>query len=160
MDGSRIDDVDVELLALLQENARQPAIELADRIGVSDNTVHNRIRQLEEDGVVTGFTATLEPEAIGLELYFMFVCTVRISKRDEIAQQVRAIPAVTGVTELMTGQQNLLVKAVGATDHDITALAEQIDEFDVVINDENLIRAEHTTPLDYAAIVDGLEQDQ
>lgn len=160
MDGPRLDDVDVALLTLLQADARQPAIDLADRVGVSDNTVHNRIQRLLDDGVITGFTATLDPEEMGFDLQFMFVCTVRISQRGEVAREVRSIPAVTEVTELMTGQRNLLVKAVARTDEDITAIAERVDEFDLEITDEVLVRAEHANAIDYAAIREALDDER
>lgn len=160
MAGLQLDDVDVALLTLLQEDARQPAIELADRVGVSDNTIHNRIQRLVDHGVITDFTATLDPDEMGLQLQFMFVCTVRISRRGEVAQQVRSLPAVTEVTELMTGQRNLLVKAVARTDEDITAIAERVDEFDLEITDEVLIRAEHANPLDYAAVLESLDGER
>lgn len=97
---------------------------------------------------------------MGFELHFMFTCTVRIGQRGDVAQQVRAIPAVTEVTELMTGQRNLLVKAVAVADEDITAIAERIEELDLEINDENLVRAEHTNPIDHAAIVELLADEE
>jgi len=56
---------------------------------------------------------------------------------------------VVEVTELMTGEHNLLVKAYGAEDKDITRIAERFDQLDVEINDENLIRDEHVKPLNY-----------
>lgn len=160
MTDYELDDVDRQLLNLLQENARYTALELADEIGVSDNTVHNRMARLEEAGIITGYTTTVDNDRIGLTLYFQFTCTTRISKRSEMAEQVMAIPAVLEVTELMTGQENLHVKAVGAEDEDITRIAETVDELDVEINDENLIREEHKRPLDYLEIAELGDDDQ
>lgn len=154
-----LDDVDAQLLSLLQENSRYPATELADRLGVSDNTVHNRIDRLEDAGVITGYTTTLDPDEMGFDLYFMFTCTASISDRGDVAQQVRELPPVLEVTELMTGRQNLLVKAVAIDDQGITQVAEQIDDLDLEIDDENLIRAEHTNPVDYDAIEAEFEPD-
>lgn len=148
----QLDDVDKQMLNLLQENARYTAIELAEQIGVSDNTIHNRMEQLEDAGIITGYTASIDHSETGLSLYFHFTCTTRISERAEVAEQAIAFPEVLEVTELMTGQENLHIKMVGAEDKDITRLAEQLDELELEINDENLIRAEHTTPLDYIEV--------
>lgn len=52
----------------------------------------------------------------------------------------------------MTGEHNLLVKAVGAEDDDISRVAERVDKLEVEINDENLVREEHTHPLDFGEI--------
>ena len=114
---------------------------------------------MEEAGVITGYTTTVDNDRAGLTLYFQFTCTTRISERAEMAEEVMAIPAVLEVTELMTGQENLHVKAVGAEDEHITRIAEAIDQLDVEINDENLIREEHTNPLDYVKIAEFADDD-
>jgi DNA-binding Lrp family transcriptional regulator len=119
-----LDDVDKQLLGLLQENSRYTALELAERVGVSDNTVHNRMDRLEEADVITGYTTTVDNARIGLKLHFLFICTARISKRSSVAQEILASPEVVEVTELMTGERNLLVKVIGAGDDDITRIAE------------------------------------
>ena len=152
VDRYQLDDVDKRLLSLLQEDARYTATDLAERIGVSDNTIHNRMRRLEEADVIDGYTARIDHRRTGLSLYFLFTCTVRIGRRSEIAEEALAIPEVIEVTELMTGEHNLLIKVIGAEDRDITRIAEQIDELDLEINDESLIRAEHTDALDYTQV--------
>lgn len=153
----QLDEVDKQLLNLLQENARSKAIELAERIGVSDNTIHNRMERLEEAGVITGYTASIDHDRTGLRLYFHFSCTTRISERSEVAEKAMELPQVIEVTELMTGQKNLLIKTVGREDEDITHVAEQLDDLDLEINDENLIRVERTKPLDYIKVTELLE---
>lgn len=154
-----LDDVDRQLLTLVQENARYKAIDLAEEIGVSDNTIHNRMTRLEEAGVITGYTTTLDYDQAGLSFHFHFTCTARISERADLADRVAEIPEVVKVTELMTGHQNLLIRAVGAVDEEITSVAEQIDEYEVEINDENLIRADHPRPLDFSAVTLEVEDD-
>lgn len=156
----QLDEVDKQLLDLLQGNARSKAIELAEEIGVSDNTVHNRIERLEEAGIITGHTTTVDHDRAGLRLHFHFSCTTRISDRADVAEEALALPQVIEVTELMTGQENLHIKAVGAEDEDITHVAEQLDELNLEINDENLIRTEHTSPLDYVTVMDLVEAQQ
>lgn len=148
-----VDDVDRQLLGLLQENARHTAIEIAERIGVSDNTVHNRIERLEEAGVITGYSAAVDHEKTGLTLYFHFTCTARISERGRVADAVMELPEVLEVTELMTGQENLHVKVVAATDEEVSRIAAEIDDLALEITDENLIRAEHSKPLDFVEVL-------
>ncbi|MCU4972587.1 AsnC family transcriptional regulator [Halobacteria archaeon AArc-m2/3/4] len=150
MEPYDIDDVDAQLLSLLQKNARYTATELADRIGVSDNTIHNRMQRLEDEGVITGYTTAVDHERTGLSLYFSFICTARISNRSRVAEKAMTIPEVIEVTELMTGQQNLQIKAYGGEDEDITRVAKQLDKLELEINDENLIREERVKPLDYS----------
>lgn len=157
MTAASLDETDRRLLGLLQENARYSATELAERVGVSDSTVHNRIERLEEAGVITGYTAAIDTKRTGLRLRFLFVCTAQVSDRKRIAEQALEFPAVTDVTELMTGQQNLQIRAVGAREEEITRLAAKLDDLDLEIDDEVLVRTEHSDPLDYAEVGAGDE---
>lgn len=160
MTDYQLDNVDKQLLDLLQENARYTATELAEKVGVSDNTIHNRMERLEDAGIITGYTTTVDHDKTGLRLYFHFTCTTRISERSDVAEKALALPEVLEVTELMTGQTNLHIKMVGAEDNDITRLAEQLDELALEINDENLIRAEHTKSLDYLEVLELVDEEQ
>ena len=155
-----LDDVDKQILNALQENARYTAIELAEAVGVSDNTIHNRIDRLEEAGIVTGYTTNIDFRKIGLRLYFHFTCTAAISERATVAERAMELSQVLEVTELMTGQENLHIKAVGGEDRDITHVAEQLDQLPLEINDENLIRAEHTDSLDYVELSGLIESER
>lgn len=152
MASYQLDDVDKQLLTLLQENARYTAIELAEQIGVSDNTIHNRMERLEEKGIITGYSATVDHDQTGLSLFFLFICTARISERSAVAEEVLMLPQVVEVTEVMSGEHNLLIKVYGAEDEDITRVAEQLDDLALEINDEKLIKTEHTQPLDYVEV--------
>lgn len=147
-----LDAVDHALLDRLQENARYTAVELAEDVGVSDNTVHNRIARLEDAGVITGYAATVGLEAAGFGLHFHFTCTASVSERAAVAEEALALPQVVEVVELMTGRRNLHVKAVGVEDRDITRVAERLDQLALEIDDENLVRAEHASAVDFAAL--------
>ncbi|MFZ1500008.1 MAG: Lrp/AsnC family transcriptional regulator [Giesbergeria sp.] len=60
---SKIDDTDRQLLGLLRDNARTPLATLALKVRVSRGTVQNRLRKLEESGVITGYTVRLRPDS-------------------------------------------------------------------------------------------------
>lgn len=155
-----IDDVDRALLNLLQQDARQTALELAESLDVSDNTVHNRMARLEEAGVITGYNANTDPEQVGLRLEYLFTCTASISNRSAVAQEAVEIPEVQEVTGLMTGEENVHIRAIGADDDDITRVAERIDELDLSINDEHLIREIHEDSLDFVEISGMLDREE
>lgn len=158
MSDYSLDETDRRLLELLQDDARYSAVNLAELIGVSDNTIHNRIDRLEEKGIITGYSTSIDHRAVGLEFHFLLICTVPISEREDIAEQVLDLPGVFEVTELMTGQRNLQIRAVGAEDDDITRLARKLDQLGITIDDEVLVRADHATTIEYDAI-EGMESD-
>ena len=61
-----LDSFDHKILAVLNDNARATNVEIAHRVGLSEAPCSRRIRRLEELGVIEGYSARLNPEAIGL----------------------------------------------------------------------------------------------
>jgi DNA-binding Lrp family transcriptional regulator len=63
MPNQTIDSVDRQLIALLREDARLSIADLAHKLGVSRGTVTNRIRKLEDQQVIVGYTVKLRPDS-------------------------------------------------------------------------------------------------
>jgi Lrp/AsnC family leucine-responsive transcriptional regulator len=71
-----IDDIDRQLLDLLQRDARTSNAELARRVGMAASATLERVRKLEQQGVIAGYAARLDPEQLGAGLLaFVFVRT-------------------------------------------------------------------------------------
>ena len=58
-----MDELDQQLIALMRQNARLQIADLAHKLGVSRGTVNNRLRKLEDQQVILGYTVRLRPEA-------------------------------------------------------------------------------------------------
>jgi Lrp/AsnC family leucine-responsive transcriptional regulator len=63
-----VEDVDRRIVELLTEDGRIRYTDLGRALGMSTSAVHQRVRRLEERGVVTGYTATVDHRALGREL--------------------------------------------------------------------------------------------
>lgn len=63
-----LDDTDRAILRLLQDNARTPNAEIGRVVGLSGQSVQERIRKLEVAGVIRGYEVALDPAALGLEV--------------------------------------------------------------------------------------------
>lgn len=66
--GTAVDAIDVRILGLLASEGRLPLTELARRLGLSSPSVTDRVRRLEADGVLTGYTARIDLASIGFPL--------------------------------------------------------------------------------------------
>ncbi|MBS7659657.1 AsnC family transcriptional regulator, partial [Candidatus Bathyarchaeota archaeon] len=60
-----LDDLDIRILKALQEDARQTYTVIGQRLGVAHSTVYDRIRKLEAQGVIKGYTALIDYEKAG-----------------------------------------------------------------------------------------------
>ncbi|NNE35074.1 MAG: winged helix-turn-helix transcriptional regulator, partial [Rhodothermales bacterium] len=85
----RIDDTDVRILELLQGNGRIKRSRIAEEVGLSVPTVSDRMRKLEERGVLTAYTATLNPKRLHIDIT-AFV-RVRIDGSENYPKFVKAV---------------------------------------------------------------------
>jgi DNA-binding Lrp family transcriptional regulator len=142
-----IDDVDGAILDALQEDARNMSSgDIAERTGTSDSTVRKRIRRLEADGVIKGYSAEVDYGQSGYPLRMLLYCTASIADRGDFIPDILEIDGVVSVQELVTGEQNLLVTAVGESDGDITPVARELIDMGLTVADEVLVRSHETTP--------------
>lgn len=94
----RPDDTDMEIIRALQVNSRLSVRELAAKIHRSPTPTFERLRRLEQSGVIRGYTVRVEPESLGYD--FTVFCNVRLSRINteihaEFARAVGAMPEVT-----------------------------------------------------------------
>ena len=147
MSNEAIDDVDRAILHALQEDARNTSSgDIAERAGASDSTVRKRIQRLESDGIIKGYSAEVDYQQSGYPLRMLLFCTASIHERGDLRGEILDIDGVVSVQELVTGEQNLLVTAVGETDSDITPVAQALLDMGLTGADEVLVRSQETTP--------------
>ncbi len=107
-----IDALDYKILSELTENARLPVAELARRVGLSKTPVAQRIRHLEEIGLITGYRAILSPLRLGLT-HVTYVEVNLSNTREQALQRfnaaVRAIPEIEECY-LIAGRCDYLLK--------------------------------------------------
>lgn len=143
----RLDHVDRRILYHLLRDARNTtAPTIADEVNVSAATVRNRIQQLEEQGIITGYHANVDFEQVGGRLTNLFVCTAEVPDREKVAQQVLSIPGVIDVRALMAGKGNLHVTAVGEDMDDLSRIARALSNLGLDIEEENLLQRRFVSP--------------
>ena len=141
------DAVDEAILYALQEDARNISSgEIAERTGTSGSTVRKRIQRLESEGVIKGYSAAVDYQRSGYPLRMLLFCTASIAERGDLIPEILRIDGVVSVQELVTGDRNLLVTAVGESDGDITPVAQELVEMGLTVADEVLVRSHETTP--------------
>ncbi|MBT3651944.1 MAG: Lrp/AsnC family transcriptional regulator [Euryarchaeota archaeon] len=106
----QLDDTDRRLLAVLLEDARISQRGLAQRIGVAQGTITNRLRRLEEFGVIKGYTVLLEPESIGWTMTVITGLRIEKGSMINVQQNIAADPRVFAVYDV-TGDYDSMVLA-------------------------------------------------
>lgn len=106
------DRIDRRLLALLQEEGRMTTVELAERIGLSPTAASERIKRLQRDGVILGYTARLSPEALGRGFLAFIEVTLDKTTPDVFERFSTAVGLVPDIIEchMVAGGFDYLVK--------------------------------------------------
>ncbi|MFB6166334.1 MAG: TrkA C-terminal domain-containing protein [Haloarculaceae archaeon] len=145
----RTDEIDRRILYRLVEDARNTsAPEIADEMSVSGATIRNRIAQLEDRGIITGYSAAVDYERATGHMRKLVVCTAPVADREALAKKALNVPGVVNVRELLTGQQNVHVVVVGATTDELTAVVRNVAELGLNVEDEHLLHRETTVPFE------------
>ena len=120
--------------------------DIAERTSTSDSTVRKRINHLESSEVIKGYSADVDYQQAGYPLRMLLYCTASIPERGDLIPEILEIDGVVSVQELVTGEENLLVTAVGESDSDITPVAQALLDMGLTVADEVLVRSHETTP--------------
>jgi Lrp/AsnC family leucine-responsive transcriptional regulator len=143
----QIDTVDEQILYYLADEARHTsAPDIAEKVDVSAPTVRNRIRRLEDAGVIRGYHADIDYQQVGGRLTNHYVCSTGNRDREELAQRVLDVPGVINVREIMSGKGDLRITVVGEDTEDLTRIAQGITSLGVEIDDEDLVHREYFRP--------------
>lgn len=123
-----MDEVSWQILRELQENARITFSELGRRVGLSPPAVAERVRGLEEAGIIAGYRAEVNLEKIGLPL----LAYVRIATDERTCGQFSA--TVKGIPEILechrvTGGDSYIVKAAVSTVQHLEDLLNRLNHY-------------------------------
>jgi Lrp/AsnC family transcriptional regulator, leucine-responsive regulatory protein len=129
-----MDAVDRAILGHLQRNGRLTNLELSERVGLSPSPCLRRVRQLEADGVIHGYTAIIDPRAIGRAYETLVWVTLSEVTRDSMTAFERAVDAIDDVVEAM--------RMMGQPDYLLRVATADADSFEVLYMD-HLARLPH-----------------
>ncbi len=105
-----LDKVEMNLLGLLSQDARMPTVELARKAGVTPTTVRSKMKRLEKEGIITGYSITFQHSIIGYENY-----EILATLKDMDAKKERSIEEYCRSNPYST----YLLKCIGRWDVDI-----------------------------------------
>lgn len=115
-----IDEIDQALIRLLSQNARITNAQLAHETGIAQSTCISRVRALVSKGIIQGFSANVDPAALGLGLQVLISVTLRATARQQLSQfmeEMRKLPEVVQVFFLGGSEDFIVHLAVRDSEH-------------------------------------------
>ncbi len=114
-----MDDIDRALVQALMERGRAPYAELGRHVGLSGPSVQERVRRLEEAGVITGFHAAVDPPSVGLGVSALVgIYSSDSAETEDVARRLRDVAEIEDCW-YVAGEEEFVVKVRAA---DVAAL--------------------------------------
>jgi Lrp/AsnC family transcriptional regulator, leucine-responsive regulatory protein len=123
-----VDDRDLDIIGALQTDARATYADVAQRVGLSPSSVHERVRKLEQAGVIRGYRATIDPEGVGLLVTALIAVTPLDPRQpDDLPERVEEFAEVEDCYSV-AGEANYILKVRARTTGDLEDLIRRLRE--------------------------------
>ena len=106
----KIDEVDLQIIGLLQEDSRISFNKIANKLGIAVGTAYNRIKSLEERGVIKGYTAIVDPAKLGYDLMAVILIQAEGRHLLDVENEIARLENVICVYDI-TGDFDIAVLA-------------------------------------------------
>ncbi|WP_432474462.1 Lrp/AsnC ligand binding domain-containing protein [Amphritea sp. HPY] len=109
----KLDKIDLNILKTLQENGRISYVDLADIVGLSTTPCMERVKRLEKDGLIQGYYARIDPQAMGYGMLVFVEISLSYQSPDAFQKFNLAVASLPYVQEchLVSGDADFLIKA-------------------------------------------------
>ncbi|MBU2995558.1 Lrp/AsnC ligand binding domain-containing protein [Cellulophaga baltica] len=139
----KIDGIDKKILRFLMEDARKPVLEIARKIGISGAAIHQRLRKLENSGLIAGSKFVINPKVLGYST--MAYVGIYLDKAMSNPMAVKALKKIPEVLEChyTTGNWSILIKVLCKdNEHLMQVLNKDIQQIGGVSRTETFISLE------------------
>jgi len=133
------DAIDLQILDLLQDNCKQPLASIGQKVGLTASSVMERIHKLEQAGVITGYSARVDPRRLGREVTAFI--GVQISHPRAIAAFEREIAHLDDVLDChhVTGGHTLMLKIKTESTETLERLIDRMRSVEGVMRTETMV---------------------
>lgn len=123
-----MDHIDKKLLELLQENGRYSLKSLADAVYLSTPAVSTRISRMEEEGIITGYSCSVNPHKMGYNIKAYINLEMTPKQKGEFYPFIEACPNVLEC-DCVTGKYSMLIKVAFHTTMELDAFIGALQRF-------------------------------
>ena len=105
-----MDDIDLKIIRLLQEDARKSFNKIADSIGIAVGTAYNRVKNLEDKGILKGYTILVDSAKLGYGLTALILIEAEGRYLPEVEKELAQLDEVISIYDI-TGDYDIAVVA-------------------------------------------------
>jgi len=109
-DHKDLDDLDMKILSILMEDARRSVRDIARELGVAPATVHNRLKKLQQKGIIKGFMPIVNFSKLGYQVTAIIMISVEGQRLRDLENELKQIKNVIAIYDI-TGEFDVLLIA-------------------------------------------------
>ena len=143
MKKETLDEIDVEIIKILQENAKTSYRVIQDKLNISIGTIHNRISKLEENEIIEGYTLKLNNEKLGYKLTFLIRINIDGKHTPEILEEISLRPEVCSVFHTTGEQSAALICRFKEAQHVHNFIRELNEKENITKTNSNMVLKEY-----------------
>lgn len=121
----KIDEIDFKIIRLLQENSRISFNEIAKKVGVSVGTAYNRVKNLEEKGILKGYTVLVDPAKVGYGITAIILIQAEGAHLVKVEKEIAELDNVVSVYDI-TGEFDIAVIARFKDSYGLNAFVKKV----------------------------------
>ncbi|MCR9182764.1 MAG: Lrp/AsnC ligand binding domain-containing protein [Flavobacteriaceae bacterium] len=140
----KLDNVDHQILDMLIDNSRVPFTDIAKKHNVSAGTIHVRVKKMEDAGIITGSSLTVDYTKLGYSfIAYVGIFLQKTSQTKFVLERLKTIPNVT-VAHITTGKFNIFCKIRAQDTTHAKDIIYEIDDIEGVLRTETMISLEES----------------
>ena len=113
-ESSKTDKIDLKIIKILQENSKITNLDLSKQIGLSPAPTLERVKKLEQSGIIESYHAQVNPQSIGLSVKTFVLVSLAWQKENALNDFLEKIKTIKEITEcyIITGEADFLIKII------------------------------------------------
>lgn len=145
MENQTIDHIDKKILFHLIRNARTPFLEIARECGISGAAIHQRVKKLEDNGIILGSNIRVKPQSLGLDICaFVGIHLSEANKYPDVIKALKELPEVVEC-HFTTGNYAIMIKIYCRNnEHLMHVLVNTIQNIPGIANTETFLSLDQT----------------
>ena len=126
-----IDEIDKKILEMLQKDGRMSYSKIARILGLSEATIHLRVKKLREKGILKGFIAVVDPEKVGKDVAAIILAKIDADKYKETVEKIAQFDDVYEVYDV-TGDFSTVLKVRVSSKNELAELLDKLGKIEGV----------------------------
>ncbi|HHZ02783.1 MAG TPA: Lrp/AsnC family transcriptional regulator [Tissierellia bacterium] len=130
-----MDSIDMQIIENIEKEGRISHEELSKRLNLSRPAIHNRVTKLEEQGVITGYRATIDWSKLGFTTYALISLRVRTTDYDKLLHELKSLVIPNLVIEechIVTGTWCIVMKVRCETPLGLKAIQDELHKIECI----------------------------